>query len=211
MIVNIILLAPKCQFFSIIHLYFYSFGVNVSIEIKFLEGSRIYLRPFDEQKDIELFQQGKNLPEVRETLFLFNPMTRQETLHEAELWRKSKENILFTICENETSEPLGETGLFRIDHVSRAAILYLAIYNPDCWSKGFGTEATKLVLKYSFDILNLNRVQLHVASNNLGGVKAYEKCGFKIEGTLREAMYHNNEYVDFFVMGILRKEYYDSK
>lgn len=199
---------PKCQIFSIIQTHYYSFGVTVIKIIKFLEGERLYLRPFDESRDIKLFQYGKNLTEVRETLFLFKPMTTEATVDEANSWRKSKENVIFTICENESDEPLGETGLFRIDYVSRAAIYYIAIYDPKYWSKGFGTDATKLILKYSFDILNLNRIQLHVASNNLGGVKAYEKCGFKIEGTLREAMYHNNEYIDFFVMGILRKDYY---
>ncbi|NOX64654.1 MAG: GNAT family N-acetyltransferase, partial [Chlorobi bacterium] len=66
-------------------------------------------------------------------------------------------------------------------------------------------------LKYSFDILNLNRIQLHVAVNNPAGIKIYKRSGFVIEGTLREAMYHNNEYVDFYVMGILRKDYYKNK
>ena len=43
------------------------------------------------------------------------------------------------------------------------------------------------------------------------GIKAYEKAGFVREGTLRQAMYHNDEYCDFFVMSILRKEYYERK
>lgn len=176
--------------------------------IKFLNGEKIYLRPFDEKEDLELFQFGKNNSEVRDTLFLFRPMTVQDTLTEANQWLNNKENILFTICEQNSDEPIGETGLFRIDYVSRAAIFYIAIYDPQYWVKGYGSEATDLVLKYSFDILNLNRIQLHVAANNLHGVKIYEKSGFMIEGTLREAMYHNNKYVDFFVMGILRKDYY---
>lgn len=176
--------------------------------IKFLNGKKVYLRPFDEKKDLELFQFGKNNDKVRDTLFLFRPMTEQDTLTEANQWLISKENIVFTICEQNGNEPIGETGLFRIDYVSRAAIFYIAIYDPKYWSKGYGSEATDLVLKYSFDVLNLNRIQLHVAANNLAGVKIYERSGFVIEGTLREAMYHNNEYIDFFVMGILRKDYY---
>jgi len=176
--------------------------------IKFLNGKKIYLRPFDEKKDLELFQFGKNNSEVRETLFLFRPMTEHETIEEINKWHSNKENAIFTICEQHSNDPIGETGLFRIDYVSRAAIFYIAIYDPRFWSKGYGREATELVLKYSFDILNLNRIQLHVATNNPAGVKIYEKAGFIIEGTLREAMYHNNEYVDFYVMGILRKDYY---
>ncbi len=78
--------------------------------IKFLDGETLCLRPFEESKDIELFQRGKNLTKVRETLFLFNPMTKEETLEEAELWRKSKENVLFTICENKVMTPSERLG-----------------------------------------------------------------------------------------------------
>jgi RimJ/RimL family protein N-acetyltransferase len=176
-------------------------------QIKFLEGSKIYLRPHKEE-DLDIIEFGKNNPDVRDTLFLFDPQTRNDVEHEVKTWLNDKSTVLFTICENKTNQPVGQTALFRIDYVSRAAIFYIAIYDPVFWSKGYGKETTELMLKYSFDILNLNRIQLHVSVENKKGVKAYEKNGFKIEGTLREAMYHNNRYVDFYVMGILRSEYY---
>jgi len=175
---------------------------------KFIASENIYLRAYEETSDLDLLHFGKNNSEVRDTLFLFSPMTKNQVAEEMNNSIKIKENQLFTICESSSDIPIGVTGLFRIDFISRAAIFFIAIYNPEFWSKGYGKEATKLLLKYSFDILNLNRIQLHVAKSNVKGVKAYEKAGFKIEGTLREAMYHNNEYIDFYVMGILRKEYY---
>ncbi len=179
-------------------------------KIKFLEGEKIYLRPFQE-KDVDIIEFGKNNTKVRETLFLFAPQTREDVEEEIKKWLADKTTALFTICENKTHNPVGQTALFRIDYISRAAIFYIAIYDPRYWSKGYGTEATKLMLEYSFDILNLNRIQLHVAVENIKGVKAYERTGFKIEGTLREAMYHHNKYIDFHVMGILRNEYYNNK
>jgi RimJ/RimL family protein N-acetyltransferase len=170
-------------------------------------GEKIYLRPLEEF-DNELFYFGRNDPSVRETLFLFRPYTKIDIKEEVDNWLKNNENILFTICENESEKAIGLTGLYRVDYVSRAAVFFIAIYDPDFWSKGYGGEATRLVIEYSFDILNLNRIQLHVSVDNEKGVKAYKKAGFTIEGTLREAMYHNDEYVDFYVMGLLRKEYY---
>jgi diamine N-acetyltransferase len=176
----------------------------------FIESNNIYIRPYNEEMDLELFHYGRTNSEVRDTLFLFSPMTEFQVVDEMNKWINNKDNALFTICEKSTDIPIGITGLFRIDFVSRSAIFYISIYDPDFWSKGYGNEATKLILKYAFDILNLNRIQLHVAKENIKGVNAYEKAGYKIEGTLREAMYHNNQYIDFYVMGILRKEYYEN-
>ena len=35
----------------------------------------------------------------------------------------------------------------------------------------------------------------------------YKKCGFIVEGTLREAMFHQGKYSDFYVMGILKRDF----
>ncbi|HOP51089.1 MAG TPA: GNAT family protein [Ignavibacteriales bacterium] len=178
---------------------------------KFIIGEKIYLRPYEKENDLELVYLGKNISELRETLFHFNPLTIQQVEKELDAWANDDKTKLFTICENSTDKPVGQTAFVRVDLVSRATVFYLAIYDPESWSKGYGTEATSLMIKYGFDILNLNRIQLHVFAKNEKAVKAYKKCGFTIEGTLREAMYHNNEYCDFYVMSILRREYYGLK
>ena len=177
---------------------------------KFLEADKIYLRPF-EDSDIDLVYFGKNNEEVRKTLFLFEPLNRQSISNELYAWEKSKESILFTICNQKENTAVGQTALFRIDYISRAAIFYIAIYLPEYRGKGYGKQATELMISYAFDILNLNRLQLHVAQNNPNAIKVYEKAGFIKEGTLRQAMYHNNTFVDFDVMGILRSDYYNKK
>ena len=178
--------------------------------IKFLEGEKIYLRPYSEE-DLLLVQFGKNNSDLRETLFLFAPMTLEQVKNEMNQWTTSKEIVLFTICRQEDKIPVGQTAFVRIDYVSRAAVFYISIYNPEFWSKGYGGEATKLMVDYAFDILNLNRIQLHVCAENKKAVSAYKRTGFTIEGTLRQAMYHNNRYIDFYVMGILREEFYKQK
>ncbi len=104
-------------------------------------------------------------------------MTTEQVKAEMNQWSSSKEIALFTICRQEDNFAVGQTALVRIDYVSRAAVFYIAIYDPQYWSKGYGGEATKLMLKYSFDILNLNRIQLHVCVENVKGVEAYKKVG----------------------------------
>lgn len=178
--------------------------------VKFYEGEKIYLRPVEEE-DLKLFYFGKNNPDVRETLFLFYPMTYDQIKIEIQSLQASKENLTFTIVEKLTGKAIGQTSFVRIDYVSRMATFFLAIWDPDYWSRGYGTEATQLMIDYGFEILNLNRIQLHVALENNNAIRAYEKCGFKVEGTLREAMYHHNRYCDFLLMAILRSEFYQMK
>ncbi len=177
-------------------------------KIKYCAGQNIYLRPYDEVQDLNMFYFGENNLVIRDSLFLYFPLTKNDAKNKIDEWISKNENKIFTICESKTDKPIGITGLFRVDQISRSGVFYIAIYNPQFWSKGYGKEATQLVLEYSFDILNLNRIQLHVATTNKKGINVYKAKGFTIEGTLREAMYHNNKYVDFYVMGILRKEFY---
>jgi diamine N-acetyltransferase len=174
---------------------------------KFLAGEKVYLRPVEEG-DVALVYFGKNNIEVRETLFLFAPMTFEQVRQEMINWSTSKEIMLFTICSQESNEAVGQSAFVRIDYVSRAAIFYIAIYDPQYWARGFGGEATRLMVQYAFAVLNLNRIQLHVCCDNAHAVQAYRRAGFQIEGTLRQAMYHHDRYCDFYVMGILRSEYY---
>lgn len=178
--------------------------------IKFYEGKNIYLRPV-ESNDEKLVHFGKNNPSVRETLYLFSPMTLEQVRLELQNWVGNNETVLFTICQQSDDEPVGQTAFVRIDRVSRAATFYIAIYNPDFWSKGYASEATKLMVDYGFEILNLNRIQLHVSCENEHAIKAYKKVGFVVEGTLRQAMYHHDRYSDFYVMSILREEFYNKR
>ena len=46
-----------------------------------------------------------------------------------------------------------------------------------------------------------------VSEPNLGGLKAYEKSGFIIEGRLREASFRDNEFHDKLTMSILKSEW----
>jgi len=180
------------------------------LENPFLIGEKIYLRPV-EPEDAKFLARGENDPMVRESLFLALPVSLTNEQEKVEQYIKSKDAMVLIIVEKETNQPVGGTAFFRIDYISRAAIFYLAILDPACWSKGFGTEATQLMVDYAFKTLNLNRIQLHVCAENAPAIKIYERVGFQQEGVLRQAMFRNGNYVDFWVMGILRNDWLKQK
>jgi len=178
------------------------------LENPFLIGDKIYLRPVD-LEDANFLSKGENDPTVRESLFLALPASLTTEREKVEQHIKSREAIVLVIVEKEANKPVGQTAsaFFRIDYISRSAIFYLAILDPAYWSKGFGSEATQLMVDYAFKTLNLNRIQLHVCAENTPAIKIYERVGFKKEGVLRQAMFRKGNYVDFWVMGILKNDW----
>ncbi len=172
----------------------------------FLISNKIFLRPI-ELEDAKFLSKGENDPIVRESLFLALPVSLTNEQEKIEQYIKAKDAIVLTIVEKDINKPVGQTAFFRVDYISRAAIFYLAILDPAHWSQGLGTEATQLMVDYAFNTLNLNRIQLHVCAENTPAIKIYQRVGFQKEGVLRQAMFRNGAYHDFWVMGILRSDW----
>jgi RimJ/RimL family protein N-acetyltransferase len=93
----------------------------------------------------------------------------------------------FVVYERETLRPIGTAGLSRINHFHRTAEFGIGIGEADCWGKGLGGEATRLVLDYAFTILGLHNVMLRVFSFNERAIRAYRRAGFREIGRRREA------------------------
>jgi RimJ/RimL family protein N-acetyltransferase len=102
---------------------------------------------------------------------------------------------------------IGNCGVFGIEYVNRLGELGIMLGEKDEWNKGYGTETMILLLRHSFDTLNLNRAYLHVYGENLRAKRSYEKAGFVEEGRLRESVYKNGKYDDVIVMSVLRSEW----
>lgn len=94
---------------------------------------------------------------------------------------------VFTIYELASMQPIGNTGLHDVDHSSGTATFGILIGEIEAWGHGFGTESARLVLNYGFDVLGLHNIDLEVFEHNHGGIKAYERAGFKRIGARRGA------------------------
>ena len=176
----------------------------------FIVGDKVYLRAL-EPEDAPLLAKCNNQPEVRDTFFIAFPTNTHQQDQDIRRLYERREYVPFIICVKENDKPIGITAFHRVDLVSRAATYSIRIAEKEDWGKGYGTEVTRLMVEHGFESLNLNRIQLHVYVGNKRGFRAYEKAGFIKEGILRQDMYHNDEYCDFYVMAILREEYYKRK
>lgn len=172
----------------------------------FLIGERIYLRPL-EREDAAIFVPWVNDQEITRNLVLYRPMNRDG--EEEFIARASKDHggMVFGIALKKGDRLIGNTGFHALHTKDRHAGFGILIGEKSEWDRGYGTEATRLMIRYGFGTLNLNRIWLHVYEYNERGRRAYENAGFRVEGTLRQHSYRDGRYWDVVTMGIVREEW----
>ena len=177
----------------------------------FLVGDLVYLRRFERGDITDRYFQWFNDAEVTHHMVNGAVPNRPEDVEAFyERMSRSANDVVFAIVDRATEQHIGNTAIHNIDWIRRLGEFGIIVGEKAYWGKGYGTEATRLVVGFAFDRLNLNKVWLGVHADHPGAIRAYEKVGFKIEGRLRQEMVRNGVYADRLIMGILREEYYAS-
>jgi len=73
--------------------------------------------------------------------------------------------------------------------------------------KGIITRSCRKLINYIFDELELNRIQITVATENLRSQAVAERLGFTREGIERDGELHSRGFVDLVVFGLLKKDW----
>lgn len=144
------------------------------------------------------------------TLRTLGGVPPQPTTYEREVaWYEGQPSneVRFTIYERETWQPIGTTGLSDIDYRNRTATFGILIGEPAARGKGFGTEATALMLDYAFTALGLHNVLLTLAEFNHAGRRVYEKVGFRECGRRRECRWMAGKLWDTVYMECLSSDF----
>ena len=175
-------------------------------------GENVRLRPI-ERADLPRFVEWFSDPELRRHLGVNLPfsLAQEERWFEKLLDRMAKEEVLTLTIETVDGAHIGNVSLFDIDWKDRHAELGIAIGERDYWGQGYGTDATRTMVRVAFHDLNLHRVFLRVHPDNARAIGCYEKVGFQREGTLRESVFRDGVYLDMVVMGLLAAEFNDEK
>ena len=113
----------------------------------------------------------------------------------------------FVLYERATLRPIGTAGLIAINAAHRTAELGIGIGEQDCWGKGYGTEATRLVLDYAFTMLGLHNVMLRAFSYNERAIRVYQRAGFQEIGRRREAQRVGSRAFDVIMMDCLASDF----
>ncbi len=135
------------------------------------------------------------------------PITAEAEAEWFDRMTKGDSDVIFTVYELSTGQPIGNAGLHKIEPVNRTAEFGIGLLEKSCWNKGYGTETTRLVVGYGFRQLGLNSVYLTCFATNEGGLKAYARAGFKLIGRQREASFRDGAFHDIVRMDCLAREF----
>jgi RimJ/RimL family protein N-acetyltransferase len=116
------------------------------------------------------------------------------------------EHYPFMIRALDDDKLIGFMGLW-LNLTHREVWVGIGIGERDYWGRGYGTDAMRLCLQFSFLELAAERVSLGLHEYNPRALKSYEKAGFRFEGRTRQDMLREGKRTDSFWMGILRDEW----
>lgn len=174
-----------------------------------ISGKNVRLRAI-EHSDVPRYVEWVNDPEVTAGLMIALPMS----LDDEEAWfqgmrqrEQAERPLAIEIQTSQGWQMIGNIGLFRLDWRVRSAEVGIMVGDKRYWNQGHGSEAMRLMLKYAFETLNLNRVHLEVYATNPRAIRSYEKVGFVHEGRKRQAMYKDGQYIDVLQMSVLRQDW----
>ena len=116
-------------------------------------------------------------------------------------------NIRLAVCLKENSQYIGNVSITDVNTANISGTSNILIGDHSCWRRGIGAEAYKLLLDYAFNERGFHRIEAHVLEDNIASLKMHQKCGYKIEGTLRESVFKNGHWQNQVVLSILENEY----
>jgi RimJ/RimL family protein N-acetyltransferase len=166
-----------------------------------LSGDRIYLKLLNPRDVSTAYAEWMNDSEV--TQFLesrWKKYTIKEIKDYVLKMNSSKDNYLFGIFLKDSKQHFGNIKIGAINPIHRFADVGLLIGNKSLWGKGYATEAIKLVTKYVFKELKLNKLFAGIYSNNIASYKAFMKAGYKEAGRLKKHYFCSGKFVDKIIV-----------
>lgn len=106
----------------------------------------------------------------------------------------------------ERDELIGAIGLNRIEPINRRAHIGYWIARTH-EGRGIVTRACLRLIRFGFEHLDLNKIEIMCEPRNLRSRAVPERLQFVEEGTIREAQWLNDRFVDLVVYGMLASEW----
>lgn len=168
-------------------------------------GNKIYLRPIS-KTDTNNILKWRNSKQVKENFIYRKKLTEIQHQNWLDTIIEQKKAFQFIIVEKENNKDIGSVYLRDIDLENKKAEFGIFIGEADSMGKGFGTEATRLIVEYGFNELKLNKIFLRVFTENEQAINCYKRVGFREQGIFEQDVLIDADFKDIMFMAIFEKE-----
>jgi diamine N-acetyltransferase len=173
-----------------------------------ISGEKVALGPM-QRDQLGLYLRWFNDFAYARTTSSVRPMTAEALAEYYDHDTRDRSQVHFTIYDRATFKPIGGANLTEIN--GHTATFAIGIGEPEYRGRGYGTEATELVLEYGFKGLGLHNIWLSVYAFNERGIAAYKRAGFQVIGRRREALRRFGKLHDQIFMDCLATEFSQSR
>lgn len=170
-----------------------------------------YFEPHDFQLLIDWISDQDLLMNWAGTQFRF-PLTMDKltwyTLDSNDFEKSS--TFIYKAVDTESGQTVGHVSLTAINRTNRSARITRVLVDQSKRGKGVGEQIIRAMLQIGFEDLNLHRMSLGVFDFNHSAINIYKKCGFHLDGILRDINKHGDEYWSLMEMSILENEWHET-
>lgn len=174
-----------------------------------LNGNTIKIRKLKFSDAMDIYKNVKDKEVIKWTLSIPYPYPKDgaiKFIRKSHYKIKKKKSYDFGVVFKKTNRVIGIVSFNHVDWENKNAELGCWL-GKKYWRQGLMTEAVKLILKFGFKKLKLHRIFAGLFEGNIASKKLLEKCGFKLEGKIRETRYRRKKWHNELTFGILRSEF----
>ncbi|HWL13847.1 MAG TPA: GNAT family protein [Ureibacillus sp.] len=178
-----------------------------------LENEVVLLRPV-EIEDVEGILNAAKYPVIWEhmSVSLVTKETVQRFVENAIREREANVSYMFVIVHKAYNKIIGSTSFLDIAESHKRVEIGSTWITPEFWRTNINTNCKYLLLKYCFEELKLNRVQIKTGHENVRSQNAIERLGATKEGILRNHMIRKEGAIRHTVMySIIKEEWAEIK
>ena len=170
-----------------------------------LEGPNVILRLFTDEDLDEFLKLEGAFTEMGEfaSIELRSPAAFRKHFSDTGGWSDHLGRMLIT---DKSGRMLGHITFAREPACQSGFDVGFAIFRRANRGKGYMTEALRIFSAYLFELKPIPRLQLGTHTGNVAARRVAEKCGYVLEGTMRQMYFSRGEYVDCVLYSLLRDE-----
>jgi [ribosomal protein S5]-alanine N-acetyltransferase len=169
---------------------------------------RLLLRPITMKDAPDIFAYASN-PEVTKYVRFVTHKSLRDTyafIRRVQASYRKSITPLWGMEVKASGRLIGASGFLQWPNADQRAELGYVIH-PHFWGQGYVTEAAQALCDFAFKKMKVNRIEAGTIVGHTASERVLQKCGFKVEGVLRQRELIKGKFPDVTMYSLLRSDY----